>query len=275
MLPGSVYVTVGTARRSTGTHYTPPSLTEPIVQHTLEPLVYEGPAEGLPTRAMEAQVTEGNSRPKGLRHGHGFGRVPWSKRAATWPSGWWKHGRTKRSSIPAKCSSLPRAASPRDCPASASCRRLPAERLAIARRVVADRCLYGVDINPMAVEMAKLSLWLITLDPSALHLPGPRLQVWRFVAGHESLEQLENFSLRPGGGKQRLCSTMNLGGTLTRPGRNARRWKRCRRIHRSRSCLRRALCRGGRAVAKLNAAADMLDDNGAQRAKGQRLRQRA
>lgn len=31
------------------------------------------------------------------------------------------------------------------------------ERLAIARRVVADRCLYGVDINPMAVEMAKLS----------------------------------------------------------------------------------------------------------------------
>src|SRR5213075_1011527 len=39
-----------------------------------------------------------------------------------------------------------------------------AERIAIARRYVADRCLYGVDINPMAVEMAKLSLWLITLQ---------------------------------------------------------------------------------------------------------------
>ena len=48
VLPGSIYVTAGTTRRSTGTHYTPPSLTEPIVQHTLEPLVYEGPAEGLP-----------------------------------------------------------------------------------------------------------------------------------------------------------------------------------------------------------------------------------
>ena len=48
MLPGSVYVTAGSDRRSTGTHYTPPSLTEPIVRHTLEPLVYEGPAEGLP-----------------------------------------------------------------------------------------------------------------------------------------------------------------------------------------------------------------------------------
>ena len=48
MLTGSIYVTAGTTRRSTGTHYTPPSLTEPIVQHTLEPLVYEGPAEGVP-----------------------------------------------------------------------------------------------------------------------------------------------------------------------------------------------------------------------------------
>src|SRR6266700_1135877 len=44
----SVYVTQGSDRRSTGTHYTPRSLTEPIVQHTLDPLVYIGPAEGLP-----------------------------------------------------------------------------------------------------------------------------------------------------------------------------------------------------------------------------------
>jgi len=38
------------------------------------------------------------------------------------------------------------------------------ERLVLARRFVADRCLYGVDVNPMAVEMAKLSLWLVTLQ---------------------------------------------------------------------------------------------------------------
>ncbi len=38
------------------------------------------------------------------------------------------------------------------------------ERLALARRLVADRCLYGVDKNPLAVEMAKLSLWLVTLS---------------------------------------------------------------------------------------------------------------
>ncbi|MCX6082046.1 MAG: endonuclease domain-containing protein [Chloroflexi bacterium] len=48
ILPGSVYVTSGSTRRATGTHYTPRSLTEPVVLHTLEPLVYYGPAEGLP-----------------------------------------------------------------------------------------------------------------------------------------------------------------------------------------------------------------------------------
>ena len=37
------------------------------------------------------------------------------------------------------------------------------EREIYARRIVAGRCLYGVDINPLAVEMAKLSLWLLTL----------------------------------------------------------------------------------------------------------------
>ena len=33
----------------------------------------------------------------------------------------------------------------------------------IARRLVAQRCLYGVDRNPKAVDLAKLSLWLTTL----------------------------------------------------------------------------------------------------------------
>src|SRR5207237_8297031 len=32
-----------------------------------------------------------------------------------------------------------------------------------ARRLIAQRCLYGVDKNPMAVDLAKLSLWLATL----------------------------------------------------------------------------------------------------------------
>ena len=37
------------------------------------------------------------------------------------------------------------------------------DELLHARRLVAQRCLYGVDKNPMAVDLAKLSLWLATL----------------------------------------------------------------------------------------------------------------
>ncbi|MBD2424671.1 endonuclease domain-containing protein [Phormidium sp. FACHB-1136] len=36
--------------------------------------------------------------------------------------------------------------------------------LRYARRLVAQRCLYGVDKNPFAVNLAKLSLWLVTLS---------------------------------------------------------------------------------------------------------------
>ena len=32
-----------------------------------------------------------------------------------------------------------------------------------ARRLVAQRCIYGVDKNPLATDLAKLSLWLATL----------------------------------------------------------------------------------------------------------------
>ena len=39
----------------------------------------------------------------------------------------------------------------------------PRRALLKARREITERCLYGVDKNPLAVEMAKLSLWLITL----------------------------------------------------------------------------------------------------------------
>ena len=52
----------------------------------------------------------------------------------------------------------------------------PLEREALAHRLVAERCLYGVDKNPMAVEMAKLSLWLITLakrPPVLVRRPRP------------------------------------------------------------------------------------------------------
>jgi adenine-specific DNA-methyltransferase len=38
------------------------------------------------------------------------------------------------------------------------------ENLVEIRRRIAERCIYGVDVDPMAVELAKLSIWLSTMD---------------------------------------------------------------------------------------------------------------
>ena len=46
ILPGSVFVTAGADRRSTSTHYTPRSLTEPVVKTTLDPLLYRNFDQG-------------------------------------------------------------------------------------------------------------------------------------------------------------------------------------------------------------------------------------
>jgi len=37
------------------------------------------------------------------------------------------------------------------------------DEVIFARRLIAQRCLYGVDKNPVAVDLAKMSLWLVTL----------------------------------------------------------------------------------------------------------------
>ncbi|HEX2915467.1 MAG TPA: DNA methyltransferase [Chloroflexia bacterium] len=159
--PGAVYVTQGSDRRSTGTHYTPRSLTEPIVQHTLDPLVYLGPAEGWPEEKWQLRPAEEILGLKVCDMAMGSGaflvqacRYLSEKLVQAWEPA--ESGASRQAAL-----------SPDGAAAEFSLDILPAdsdERLALARRLVAERCLYGVDKNPMAVEMAKLSLWLVTLD---------------------------------------------------------------------------------------------------------------
>jgi Eco57I restriction-modification methylase len=66
-----------------------------------------------------------------------------------------------------------------------------AERVGI-RRTIAERCLYGVDLNPMAVQLARLSLWLATLAADRpLSFLDHRLQVGDSLLG-TWLAQLRN-----------------------------------------------------------------------------------
>src|SRR5262249_1823218 len=52
------------------------------------------------------------------------------------------------------------------------------------RRSIAERCLYGVDLNPMAVQLARLSIWLTTLaSDRPLSFLDHRLQVGDSLLG--------------------------------------------------------------------------------------------
>lgn len=159
---GSVYVTEGVDRRQTGTHYTPRNLTEEIVQYTLEPLVYEGVAEGKPKEVWRLRSPAELLQLKicDMAMGSGAFLVQTCRYLAGKLVEAWQQMEAEH---PGQVVIAPEgtlsAAHPEECPIPKDAD----ERLVVARRIVADRCLYGVDKNPLAVEMAKLSLWLITL----------------------------------------------------------------------------------------------------------------
>src|SRR5262245_28537398 len=72
------------------------------------------------------------------------------------------------------------------------------ERLVYARRIIAQRCLYGVDKNPLAVEMAKLSLWLLTLaKDKPFEFLDHAIRCGDSLVGIHDLRQLEKFNLNP------------------------------------------------------------------------------
>ena len=195
ILPGSVYVTVGTDRRSSGTHYTPESLTEPIVRYTLEPLVYEGPAEGKPREQWRLKSPKELLDLKICDMACGSGAflvqvcIYLSHRLLeAWEEAEKRvHG------------------SPRITPYGEVSKGLPdeqlipldrQERLICARRLVAERCVYGVDKNPLAVEMAKLSLWLLTLaKDKPFTFLDHAIRCGDSLVGLSSLDQLLRFSL--------------------------------------------------------------------------------
>lgn len=159
ILPGSVYVTAGTERRSTGTHYTPRSLTEPIVQRTLEPLVYVGPAEGLPRDQWRLR---GPAEILALKIcDMAMGSASFNVQADRYLADLLVESWEEYSRQDAKMQSENEG---EILSAFAALREAsPDDRLITARRLIAERCLYGVDKNPMAVEIAKLSMWLVTM----------------------------------------------------------------------------------------------------------------
>lgn len=192
--PGGVYVTQGTDRRNSGTHYTPRSLSEEMVKHTLDPLVYVGPEKGLPESKWELAAPETILGLKLCDPAMGSGAF--LVQACRYLSAKLVEAWSQREPLAEDTPIQPHAA--RGALTEAPLGNTPEERLAHARRLICTRCLYGVDKNPMAVEMAKLSLWLITLDASKpFTFLGHHLAHGDSLLGVADLNQLLNFHTDP------------------------------------------------------------------------------
>ena len=133
---GALVLQPSQARRRSGSHYTPRSLTEPIVRTTLAPVLElargEGGSPPTPDRILDLKVCD-------PAMGSGAFLVEACRQLGdALVEAWGAHG--GRPEIPPD-----------------------EDEVIFARRLVAQRCLYGVDRNPVAVDLAKMSLWLATL----------------------------------------------------------------------------------------------------------------
>ncbi len=138
---GGLVMSESAQRANTGTHYTPRSLAEEVVLYALEPLVYSpGPldVEDRTKWKLKSSAEILDLKVADIAAGSGAFLVAAARYLAD------------RVIEARNAEGVPIAGE-------------DPKRFAI-REVVA-RCLYGADINGMAVEMCKLSLWLISMDP--------------------------------------------------------------------------------------------------------------
>ena len=118
-------------RRRSGSHYTPSTLTGPIVEDALRPLFSRPGPSPAPDRILDLKILD-------PAMGSGAFLVEACRQlAGKLVDAWHAHGG-------------PPAIPPDE------------DELLHARRLVARHCLYGVDKNAMAVDLARLSLWLVT-----------------------------------------------------------------------------------------------------------------
>lgn len=191
---GALLLQPSEARRKSGSHYTPRKLTEPIVRKALEPILAN----------LTGDATGSNAGPDPVGSSAPAAKVPFPSQILELKvcdpavgsgaflvetcrqlgdelvKAWAAHG--GRPQIPDD-----------------------EDEVLLARRLVAQRCLYGVDRNPMAADLAKLSLWLATLakdhpftflshairsGDSLVGLSKKQILAFHWDTGHPSAQQM-------------------------------------------------------------------------------------
>ncbi|QCD59661.1 Eco57I restriction-modification methylase domain-containing protein [Streptomyces hawaiiensis] len=189
---GALYVTESSLRKNTGTHYTPRFLAEEVVLHALEPLVYEpGPLQTADTGEWRLKSADQILDLKVADIAMGSAaflvaacRYLGDRLIEAWES----EGRADAMAY--------RAGRAVDALTAADAEQDPV--VVEARRQIIEHCLYGVDINPMAVEMAKLSLWLVSMDPGRpFTFLDDRLVAGDSLLGVHDMEQIQSVHMKP------------------------------------------------------------------------------
>lgn len=193
---GAYMVATGADRRETGTHYTPKSLTEAIVLETLEPIVYIGPSEGKergdwqlksPAQLLALKICD-------PAMGSGAFLVQVCRYLSERIGEAWGLAEESGKSITSEGQVVDVLTSQDRLPKDSE------ERQVIARRLVAEHCLYGVDVNPLAVELAKLAIWLVTLSKGRpFGFLDHNLKAGNSLLGIHNLDQLYYLDMQPEG----------------------------------------------------------------------------
>ena len=182
LLTGSVIVTQTSARRDGGIEYTPRSLADEVAQYTLEPLVYSPGPQDTPDASTwklrpSAELLDLKICDPAVGSGAilvAAGRYLADRVVEAWES----EGADETVGS-------------------------PEEVLVNARRAVADRCLYGVDRDPLAAEMAKLSLWLTTMSKDRpFTFLDHAIRVGDALLGVTNLDQVRWMHLDPAAGRK-------------------------------------------------------------------------
>uniref|UniRef100_UPI003D917C44 DNA methyltransferase n=1 Tax=Gordonia sp. B7-2 TaxID=3420932 RepID=UPI003D917C44 len=178
VLDGGLLVKETPSRKNAGAHYTPKSLAEDVVLHALQPLCYSpGPHR---TANKEEWVLKSSDEILSLKVADiACGSGAFLVAAARYLA---------ERVVEAWSAEDARNAARKDLYTRA------------IRQVVAN-CLYGADINDMAVEMCKLSLWLVSLDRDLpFSFVDDKVFLGNSLLGLTDLRQLRGLHIEPAKG---------------------------------------------------------------------------
>ncbi len=187
---GSVYLhTASGARKTTGSFFTKQFAVEHLLEHALEPALADHLAR-LDALLDDRAAAEAffDFRVADIAMGSGHFLVAAVDRMERSLGGYLVHRM-----LPEVAAELARLRAEAQRALASVGMDVDIEDTQLLRRQIARRCVYGVDLNPLAVELAKLSLWIHTFVPGLpLSFLDHNLVVGNSLVGIATVEEAED-----------------------------------------------------------------------------------